>query len=471
MEGFCTKCGAALSTDARFCTSCGAPVGAAARPPAPSSTPVVAIAVGALLVTLGGIAAYFALRTNTEVPRAVSGRAGAPAAPGASGAAAGNADGLPTGHPSIELPKEVIDFLDGLTAEAEKNPQSIEALQRLTHARYRASVINASYRVSAEQALDRLLALDPSNVDGLRIAANLAYDAGNFPEAEKRFGTFLAKNPDDASALTDLGSALLFQDKTDAAITQYRSAIAKKPDFMQAHFNLGVALDKQNKKDEAITALRRALELAGTPDERQHVENALAELEGRAPMAIAGARTRGSAPPMGSATGTGAAGPATSPAGAATGAAGGTAPRLASGAPAPGAATAPAGAPSAPQGSMQGGMPMPPPAPDRDVPTNAATDFQRQAEKPLVTHPIVGPRVIRFDWTTPAAVSVRLADFPMDKMPPFARTKFETGMAAKVAEIAGRHGVKDPVAISLVDNASGNVMGTFDTAKAGAAPQ
>ena len=51
---------------------------------------------------------------------------------------------------------------------------------------------------------------------------------------------------------------------------------------MQAHFNLGIALQKQGKKDEAIASLKRAVELAETPDEKQHVENALAELEGRA---------------------------------------------------------------------------------------------------------------------------------------------------------------------------------------------
>ena len=108
---------------------------------------------------------------------------------------------------------------------------------------------------------------------------------------------------------------------------------------------------------------------------------------------------------------------------------------------------------------------MPPPAPDRDVPTNASTDFQRQAEKPLVTHPIVGPRVIRFDWTSPSAVSVRLADFPMDKMPPFARAKFRSSMGEKLAAAASGGGVTGPVKVELVDDASGNVMETLEPAQ------
>src|SRR5205085_6736768 len=214
----------------RFCTSCGAPVSPAnTAPSSPRPAPVAAIALGALLVVSGGIAAYFALSTNTDVPRAVPGSPSAPAAGPQGGGE--DADGLPSGHPSIELPKEVLDFLDGLTADAEKNPQSVEAIQKLAHARYRASVINSSYRVSAEQALKKLLELDPENIDGLRISANLAYDAGDYPEARKRFEVFLAKYPDDVSAITDLGSTLLFQDKVDEAIAQYRKAIEKDPKF------------------------------------------------------------------------------------------------------------------------------------------------------------------------------------------------------------------------------------------------
>jgi len=385
--------------------------------------------MGALLVTLGGIAAYFALRTDTDVPRAVPGTAGAPGGSPNAAAAGADGEGLPSGHPSIELPKEVLDFLDGLTADAEKNPQSIEAVQKLAHARYRASVINASYRVSAEQALQKLLALDPTNIDGLRISANLSYDAGDYEEARKRFEVFLAKYPDDVSAITDLGSTLLFQDKVDDAIAQYRKAIATDPKFMQAEFNLGVALEKQGKNEEAVAALRKAQGLAETPDERQHIENTLAAMEHREPMQIAGARSAKAAP---------------------AGAPGGASPGMAG-------AGSPSGAPPA-QGSMQGGMPMPPPAPDRDVATNASSEFQRQAEKPFVTHPMIGPRVVSFEWKSPTSMAVKIADFPMDKMPPFARTKFETGMATRIGDIASRNAVAGPVTVELIDNASGSVM-------------
>jgi uncharacterized protein (DUF3820 family) len=153
------------------------------------------------------------------------------------------------------------------------------------------------------------------------------------------------------------------------------------------------------------------------------VENALAELEGREPMPIAGA-------------------------------------------------TPPAGAPAQGQGAAPSAVPggMPPPAPDRDVPTNASTDFQRQAQKPVVTHPIVGPKVVSFEWSGPAKGRVMLADFPMDKMPPFARAKFLQGMAGKIAALAEAAKVEGPVTLDLVDQASGNVMDTLSTGAAGSKP-
>ncbi len=447
---FCTKCGARRAVDARFCTACGAPLGgsraAVSSGAASKPAPAAAYAMGALLVVAGAAAAYFALREPVKSERAVAGAptAGAGQQAGGPGAAqvAAN-EGLPTGHPSIELPKEVVDFLDGLTTDAQKNPESVDAWQKLTRARYRASVINASYRGSAEQALQKLLALDPENVEGQRIAANLAYDARNFAEAQKRFEAFLAKHPDDASALTDLGSTLLFQEKLDEAAARYRTAIEKDPKFMQAHFNLGIAEQKRGQKGEAVASLKRALDLASNADEKQHIENALAEVEGREPMKIEGAgqKARPAAPSE-------------------------------TARPAAPSGAAPSGAPpsAAAGGSMQGGMPMPPPAPDRDVPTNASNDFQRKAEKPLVTHPIVGPRVAAFEWTGPQSLRAKIADFPMDQMPPFARAKFKSGMAEKLAAVAKEAGVSGNVSVEIVDQATGRVMDTLGSDSPAATP-
>lgn len=443
-NGFCTQCGAPRTAATNFCTSCGGARsgGAPARHAvAPAAKQPAAIAVGVLILAMGGAATYTAMQAPTDVPRAVAGNPGGGGRP-PQGMPQEQGEGLPEGHPSIELPKEVTDFLAGLAAEAEKDPKSIDAAQKLARGRYRATVINETWRGPAEEALTKLLALDPNNLEGLRISANLAYDAGDYPVAEKRFQAFLAKNPDDPSAITDLGSTQLFQDRVDDAIKNYEAAIAKDAKFMQAWFNLGIALEKKGKKDDAIASMRKAFDLAGTPDEKQHVENALSDLEGREAKQIEGARSNAPAsmPPAGAPPAGGKAG----------GAPGGM----------PGGM--PGGAPAA--GATQGGMPMPPPAPDRDVPTNASSDFQRKAEKPIITHPIVGPRVVGFEWTGATTGRVKLADFPMDRMPPFARVKFKSAMADKIAAVAKADGIAGPVKVELVDNASGNVMDTLDSA-------
>ena len=119
---------------------------------------------------------------------------------------------------------------------------------------------------------------------------------------------------------------------------------------------------------------------------------------------------------------------------------------------------------------MQGGMPMPPPAPDRDVPTNASSDFQRKAEKPIITHPIVGPRVTAFEWTGATSARAKIADFPMDQMPPFARVKFKSGMAEKLAAVAREAGQSGTVNVELIDEASGRVMDTLSSDAPAAAP-
>ena len=484
---FCTQCGAGLAPGAGFCTSCGAaadgsatsarPVPAAtarpiqakapARVPAASATSSPAVVVvAALLLAAGGGAAWFSLGTKqVAAPRAVAGAPGAPS--GGMGQGSPGDESLPNGHPNIELPEEVKTFLKGLADEAEKNPTNVEAWQKLTRARYRASVINPSWQEPAASALKKLLELEPENLEGLRISANLAYDAADFPEAQKRFEKFLEKSPDDASARTDLGSTLLFQDRIDLAIEQYGMAIAKDPKFMQAQFNMGIALEKAGKTPEAIVSLKKAFELAESPDQKQHIENAVAELEKREPKKIEGAAPSIPAPGRDDASASASGGqPAAAPPAAAA---------PPSGAPA-GMGSAAVATPPRPPATMApaagGGMAMPPPAPERDVPTNASTDYHRAVQKGLIVHPIVGPRVTGFEWTGPASGRVKIANFPMDQMPPFARAKFESGMNEKLAAAAKANGVQGPLSLEIVDDPSGRVMDTLSgvTAPAGAAP-
>ncbi|MBI5503193.1 MAG: tetratricopeptide repeat protein [Deltaproteobacteria bacterium] len=416
LNDFCTQCGAPRGGELKFCTSCGAALtSGAAAPPRPAATapvqqtaafPIPAVAVFLLLLAAGGGAFLFATGGNQAPSRAVSGNPGMPRGEQDAG---GAPQDLPEGHPSIELPQEVTDFLAQLTAEAEKSPQSVDAWQRLARARYRASAINPSYSQSAQQALDKLLALDPANIEGLRISANIAYDAGDFVEAQKRFEAFLTKSPDDPSAITDLGSALLFQDRTDDAIAKYRVAIEKDPKFLQAHFNLAIGLQKAGNDAEALTELQRARALADSPEQQKHIDNAIADLQGTPRQPEDGAPASGGQMPGG----------------------------------------APPGMP---------GMGMGAPADATPKPSNATSDLQRETDAMLGSHAIIGSHVQSFQWTGDGDCRVLLAGFPMAQMPPFALEKFKSGMNGKLAKLAADKGLAAGIHLDLVDAADGSVM-------------
>lgn len=71
----------------------------------------------------------------------------------------------------------------------------------------------------------------------------------------------LAMEPDDVSALSNLGSALTYAGRLEEATAQYRKALAADSENYKTRSNLGVALSRTGHTEEALTHLRRALEL------------------------------------------------------------------------------------------------------------------------------------------------------------------------------------------------------------------
>jgi Flp pilus assembly protein TadD len=219
---------------------------------------------------------YLIQPTGDPPERAVAGSAGT-AAPG------DQKNSLPGGHPSIELPEEIMAFMTELTAAAEAKPDDVEAWQNLSRARYRAAMLNASFYGSALAALDHLQELDPDNLEAIRTRGNIAYDMRRYDEAEKQFRRYLELDPGDAGVRTDLGTTLLFQDKSEEAKELYRAVIADDPNFGQAHVNLGIALHREGETDEAKQQFARAKELAETDEQRKRLDELIAATEGRTP--------------------------------------------------------------------------------------------------------------------------------------------------------------------------------------------
>ena len=67
-------------------------------------------------------------------------------------------------------------------------------------------------------------------------------------------------------------------------------------------------------------------------------------------------------------------------------------------------------------------------------------------------HEIVGPKVQRIIWPESSLVRVEVKDFPVDKMPPFARDKFLKNMSEQFAVLS------EKLKIQIADETSGAVM-------------
>jgi Tfp pilus assembly protein PilF len=71
----------------------------------------------------------------------------------------------------------------------------------------------------------------------------------------------LAMEPDDVSALSNLGSAYTYAGRLEEATAQYRRALEIDPENYKTRSNLGVALARTGHREEALKHLRHALEL------------------------------------------------------------------------------------------------------------------------------------------------------------------------------------------------------------------
>jgi 4-amino-4-deoxy-L-arabinose transferase-like glycosyltransferase len=140
----------------------------------------------------------------------------------------------------------------------------------------------------------------------------IAFDRGDFAEAEERFRASVAQRPT-VDGLTNLGNSLAAQKKMNEAATQYRAALRKdstaalawfnfgnlwmqmqkpqyaygywkkavehNPRLADAHRNLGLLLMQAGRLDEAERALRRYLELENDPGRRADIMRDLDRIE------------------------------------------------------------------------------------------------------------------------------------------------------------------------------------------------
>jgi tetratricopeptide (TPR) repeat protein len=503
---FCPQCGAPLLAGAKFCVECGRALdnaaagagdvsGAGARRGrvTPITTAFVLVFVAITLVGLGA-AAWIMLRTPEAVreqlattPPSGNASAAAPAeSPGAAGsqqppgvvaanpAAGGNENGgLPAGHPRIELPTEARSFVDKIERDAQARPKDIAAWNKFGAVSMRAAMFDQSYYGKAEEAYAHVLKLDPDNLDALRGIGDIDYDKQLYDEAIAAYEHYLKKKPDDPEVRTDLGTMYLYTSNADQAVVQYKKAIASKPGFFQAYYNMGIAYAQMNKPEEATTTFNKALTLAPDDTARDQVKQLLAKLSGApaatAPMQAASAPTP--APVTQSKVAVAPAAPksvaaASSPGGpksvstviapAAVVAKSSPAPKLESlktEAVAPKSAEASSPAVSAAIAAKAAASPA-------AASTPTADDFHNAVEGMVRGLPIAGPKVTTVQWPDKLKAKVLMDNFPMDEMPPFAKTKFLDDLKTGLDTAKKDNNISSPVEVNIVDGASGKVMET-----------
>jgi tetratricopeptide (TPR) repeat protein len=90
----------------------------------------------------------------------------------------------------------------------------------------------------------------------------------------------------------------------------------------------------------------------------------------------------------------------------------------------------------------------------------AKVSFQQMIERALREHPIVGPKIVGFEWPGPTSGQVKLDGFPLEEMPAPVRERFLGRLEKELAEARTKSGESGEAQLALVDRASGRVMAT-----------
>jgi cytochrome c-type biogenesis protein CcmH/NrfG len=404
---FCPQCGTQALPDARFCHGCGTALAGGAQataavPHRASGPPRRATALGfgvlgAFLVA--GLGIWTAILSPDPPKPGPGGAAPRPPATAATGPA--QVPPVPPGHPQTDLPADVKEFIADLGRKAKEKPKDVEAWLTFARVNARAARIDRRYGADGVAAYQHVLGIDAKNAEALRGLANLHYDREEHLQAIPFFEKYLAQKPDDAAAATDLATMYLYVGDPEKAIATYKDVIKRHPTFIQAHYNLGVTLHQQGDDKAALQQLEEARKLAPDDDVRKQVDELIAALKsGRAPRPpseIAGTTAGGGPPAAG-------------------------------------------GAPTADGGSR--------------------TPYQQAVEQAFRGHPIMGPRIVGFEWSSAVAGRVLLRDFPMEAMPAAVRDKFTGRLADELRGAQAAAKVDGAPRMELADASSGAVMAT-----------
>jgi tetratricopeptide (TPR) repeat protein len=139
-------------------------------------------------------------------------------------------------------------------------PDSETLLVRLGH-----TYLVTGRPAEALAAMDKVLALDPRNVDALTVRAGILDAAGRKDEAREGYERALAVEPESRFLRMSLASNLATGGKLKEAIVVYESLIADFPTEQAFYQYAGIAHSYLGEYDQAIALLRQAVAIRPTP--------------------------------------------------------------------------------------------------------------------------------------------------------------------------------------------------------------
>lgn len=441
---------------------------------------------------LGGfLVVGLAIWTTILSPAPAKPPLGASAAPAAGSMANAGPDG--GGGSGGEARK----IIDDLSRKAKDNPKDIEAWNKLGLVYVLAAQRDPTYYPQARSAFEHVLELDPKQTVALRGLANVHHGRSEYRKAIEYYDRYLAEKPTDDAVRTEMGSAYLSSGDATKARSIFEKVLQTTPAHLEARYFLGKTLLQQGDESGAIASLRKAREIATDDDARRQIDSDIASITGEAPPPKAapapGVATAStplqreleqalkSAPIMGERlqrvewTGptTGRAVVAQFPMSAMPAevrdkfmgrmkAQLETARNRASSAEALQIEITDADSGDVMATLAVGGdaasAPGPSPTPAASAPSGSP--FQTDVEAGLRAAPILGDRIGKIDWTTPATARVLVQNFPMAGMPDAVREKFTTRLTDMLKQAAGKANVSG-ARLELVDQASNEVMATI----------
>ena len=182
----------------------------------------------------------------------------------------------------IGLAHDVLDDAETLLAGVLR----LEPDYRLARYEYAQTLIKRQKFVLARPEVERLLALDPGNVDYKVLSATLEVGVGHHEAAIGIYREVLAEHPDASGVHLWLGHALKTVGQVPEAIDAYRAAAAARPDFGDAYWSLA-NLKMYRFTDEELGRMRAQEASPGiAPEDRWHLCFALGKaLEDRGEFA------------------------------------------------------------------------------------------------------------------------------------------------------------------------------------------